>query len=44
MSQLTSEQVQEDELPQYSQAEYDEAMYNNFEVFIGRLPEEADGY
>ena len=31
-------------MPQYSQEEYDEAMYNNFEVFIGRLPEETDGY
>ena len=43
MSQLTSEQVQEDELPKYSPEEYDEALYNNFEVFIGRLPDETDG-
>lgn len=41
---MTSEQSQEDELPQYTQEQYDEAMYNNFEVYIGGLPDGADGY
>ncbi len=41
---MTSEQVQEEELPQYSQEQYDEAIYNNFEVYIGGLPEGADGH
>ena len=44
ISQLVNEKVQEDELPQYSQEQYDEAMYNNFEVYIGRLQPDTDAY
>ena len=42
LSQLTNEQIQDDDLPTYTQEEYDEAMYNNFELYIGRLQPEAD--